>query len=292
MPRRRKRAAFEIGKFWLSTIPQRRGYYAFWTDSGNGGTRRQSLGTEDIEEAKLKLAEVVLRGAPAGATTPFAIVLENYFVERTDKLPSKVAARHAGELLLEHWGANAKAQDVTVDRQKEFAEASAQRGHSLGYISRNLSVASAALHHAGMQVKIITSEEFMRDGWKIAAKAPRRVFIPTDHELAGSCAPTCPVDLDRWLLISMSTACRPQAAIDLAPAARIRDAQALDLNPAGRAQNKKPAHFVRAPKFLTTALNRWERAGLDKHGGRYCGYHSVDSVDSALERVCKRPDVN
>jgi hypothetical protein len=85
----------------------------------------------------------------------------------------------------------------------------------------------------------------------------------------------------------MATACRPEAALDLAPAARIRDAQAIDLNPGGRAQNKKVRPVVRCPRVLTMALDRWERDGLDMHDGRYCGYASVDSADSALERVCK-----
>jgi hypothetical protein len=73
----------------------------------------------------------------------------------------------------------------------------------------------------------------------------------------------------------------------LSPEARIRDAQAIDLNPPGRTQTKKRRPIIKATKVLIGAMDRWEKAGLDKHGGRYCGYHSVDSVDSALERICK-----
>jgi integrase len=100
-----------------------------------------------------------------------------------------------------------------------------------------------------------------------------------------------PENLARWLLISMATGCRPQAALDLSPASRSPDAQAINLNPPGRAQNKKFRPIVRAPKVLTTALNKWERGGLDGFGGRYCGCFSVDSVDSALERVCRRGSI-
>jgi integrase len=96
-----------------------------------------------------------------------------------------------------------------------------------------------------------------------------------------------PENLARWLLISMATGCRPAAALDLAPAARVREAQAIDLNPEGRAQNRKRRPIVRCPRALTVALDRWEKKGLDGHGGRYCGYASVDAVDSALERACK-----
>lgn len=287
MPRPRVRSIFELGGYWLSTIPKRKGLYAFWTDARNGGTCRRSLGTEDIEQAKMKLAEMVVQGSPATVNTPIAVVLENYFVERTDHLPSKNPARHAGRLFLEEWGSGFRVNDITEQKQKDFAKNSADRGNSLGYIERNFSVLSAALRHAKLSVKIIVSEAHMRDVWKLKAKSPRKPFIPTDHQLAKILRRPMPEDLARWLLIAMATGCRPEAGVDLAPTARIRDAQAIDLNPLGRSQNKKFRPILRAPKVLTVAMNKWERDGLDKHSGRYCGYSSVDSVDSALERVCK-----
>lgn len=287
MPRPRARSLFELGGYWLATIPKREGLYAFWTDARNGGTCRRSLGTSDIEAGKLKLAEIVLQGAPATANSPLSIILENYFLARTDHLPSKKPARHAGRLFLEEWGATVKVNDITEASQKDFAKASVESGHSLGYVARNMTVLSAALRHAGLSVKIIFSEAHMRDVWKIKAKAPRKVFVPTDQQLANILRRPMPEDLSRWLLISMATACRPEAAIDLAPTSRIRDAQAIDLNPAGRQQNKKHRPIVRAPKVLTVALNKWERDGIGTADGTYCGYASVDSADSALERVCK-----
>lgn len=287
MPRPRARSLFELGGYWLSTIPRRQGYYAFWTDARNGGTRRKSLGTTDFEAAKVKLAEIAIQKSPTTQNSPLSIVLENYFIERSDALPSADAARTAGRIMLEQWGESAKVNDCTEARQKELAVAMARRGNTLGYIARTMSVLSSALRRAGITIKVFASEAHMRDSWKIVAKAPRKVFIPTDHQLAKILRADMPEDLSRWLLISMATVCRPEAAIDLAPAARTRDAHALDLNPAGRSQNKKFRPIIRSPKVLTVALNRWEKSGLDKHGGRYCGYASVDSVDSALERVCK-----
>jgi integrase len=288
MPRPRARSIFELGGYWLSTIPNREGLYAFWTDARNGGTRRQSLGTSDIEQAKLKLAEIVLKGAPATANSPLSIILENYFLARTDHLPSKDPARASGRVFLEQWGIAAKVSDISEDQLKTFARALVKKGNSLGYIARHFTVLSAALRHAGITLRVIFSEAHMRNVWKIAAKPKRKVFIPTDQQLALILRQPMPEDLSRWLLIEMTTGCRPEAAIDLSPASRIPEAQAIDLNPPGRAQNKKHRPIVRAPKVLTVAMNRWEKAGLDEHGGRYCGYASVDSADSALERVCKK----
>lgn len=287
MPRPRVRSLFELGRYWIATVRNRPGFYAFWTDARDGGTRRRSLGTKDLEAAKLKLAEIALQRSPATSNTPLAIILENYFTQRSDALPSAKAARTAGQQLLESWGAKVRINDITEAKQKAFAIERAEAGNSLGYIERTFSVLSAALRLAGLSIKVFASESHMRDVWKIAAKAPRKVFVPTDQQLARIMRAPMPEDLSRWLLISMATGCRPEAAIDLAPASRIREAKALDLNPVGRSQNKKFRPIVRAPKVLTVAMDKWEKSGLDKHGGHYCGYHSVDSVDSALERVCK-----
>jgi hypothetical protein len=292
MPRPRARSLFELGGHWIAEVPNRAGYYDFWTDASNGGTRRRSLGTSDIEQAKLKLAEIVLQGAPATVSTPLSIIFENYFLERTDRLPSAKAARTAGRMYLEEWGTKVRANDVTEAKQREFATTRADLGNSLGYIARTQTVLSAALRHAGLTVKVFISESHMRDVWKIKAKPPRKVFIPTDQQMAMIVREKMPEDLSRWLLISMATACRPEAAVDLGPKQRIPDAQAINLNPEGRQQNKKFRPILRCPKVLTVALNRWDKAGLDAHGGKYCGYASVDSVDSALERVCKRKHIN
>lgn len=288
MPRARVRSLFELGGHWIAGVPNRKHLYDFWTDARDGGTCRRSLGTEDIEQAKLKLAEIVLRGAPATANSPLSILFENYFLARTDFLPSKQPARASGRVFLEQWGEGARVNDVTEAKLKEFSTKLAAKGNSLGYIARHLTVLSAALRHAGITMRVIYPEAHMRQVWKIAAKPRRKPFIPTDQQMAMILRQPMPEDLTRWLLIEMATGCRPEAALDLTPAARIPEARALDLNPAGRAQNKKHRPIVRCPKVLTAALNRWEKEGLTKHGGKYCGYASVDSVDSALERTCKK----
>jgi integrase len=240
----------------------------------------------------LKLAEMALQGSPATPTTPLSIVLENYFVDRSDQLASAKMARYAGRLFLKNWGLRVRATDLTEERQKDLALDMAKAGMSLGHIARTMVVLAAAISHARLPIKIFASEAYMRDIWKIPAKAPRKVFVPSDEDAARIWREDMPENLRRWLLISMTTACRPEAAIDLSPQSRIRDAQAVDLNPPSRTQNKKHRPIVRAPRALTVAMDWWERAGLDMHDGRFCGYASVDSADTALWRVAQRKTVN
>lgn len=44
--------------------------------------------------------------------------------------------------------------------------------------------------------------------------------------------------------------------------------------------------------WIRASLDKWERKGLALHDGRYCGYASVDSVDSSLQRWRIKPQVN
>ena len=63
MPRRKARSEFELAGQWIAEEPGRPGHYRFWIDPGVGRTRRASLGTTDIEEAKARLAAAALAHA-------------------------------------------------------------------------------------------------------------------------------------------------------------------------------------------------------------------------------------
>lgn len=293
MPRLKARPLFELGGQWIAAEPGRPGLYRFWNDAGTGRTRRASLGTADIEEAKSRLAEIVVQGAPKTGKSYLTVILENYFVERTDHLASAKAARHAGAIILECWGDLTKASDITDLKQKEFAKWSAKKGHALSYCARNLGVLAAAIEHANLRAKVIYNEGEILAKWPdITWKAARRIFIPTDAELARVLKADITEDFRRWLLNAMATGGRPEAVLELAPAVREREYRLIDLNPQGRRQNKKFRPKVREPKVMTAWLDKWEKKGLKEHGGRYCGYASVDSVDSAIQRFRVLEEVN
>ena len=299
MSRPRKNALFELGDQWIGRISGSATLYRFWFDQRNGRTSRASLGTEDIEEAKLKLATLVLKGGKQSANGMLATILEKYFVGRTDKLPSKQAARAAGRLLLGCWGATCRANEFTEAKQKEFVDWSIAKGHSLSYISRNLSVLAAAFSHSKIPHEIVYEPRALREKWVVSPKPTRQRFIPSDEELDRFLSYKLPENLWRWTLIQLATGGRPQTAIDLAPKMRIRENGTVDLNMPGRAQNKKFRAKVREPEILTTWLDRWERearkassdGSLDP-SWRYCGYASLESVQTAIERVRAEPEVN
>ena len=292
MPRPRREPLFELGGQWIATDPDSAYLYRFWNDTGARRTRRASLGTANLEDAKQRLAEIVVKGEARTPSAALAIVLENYFEARTDKLPSKKPARSAGALMLQCWGEGMRVHTaVSEAEQKRFAEWSLARGHSLAYVSRNLSVLAAALAHAGITGDVFYNEGRMMQAWALQAKAPRRVFVPSDADFAKLLNANMPDNLFRWLVMASLTGGRPEALIDLSPASRLKDAKLIDLNPEGRRQNKKFRPLLREPKALTGWLDKWEQDGLDAFGGFYCSYTSRNGLKMALARVRRDIDL-
>lgn len=299
MPRPRARTLFELGGQWIANEPGRPGFYRFWNDAGTGRTRRASLGTADFETAKQRLAEIVVRNETKTADSHLSIILENYFVEKTDHLVSKGSARNAGRLMLECWGATAKVSSLTLEQQKKFVRSSLEQNHAISTVSRNLGVLAAALAHAKVQIEIIYNEGALLTRWpEFTPKPARKSFEPNDTELARLLAADMPENLRRWIMNSMATGGRPEAVLSLTPESRARDLRLIDLNPEGRRQNKKYRATVRELPVQTRWLNTWEKeAAKAAKGGedgplQYCHYASVDSVDTALRRLCAKPEVN
>ena len=294
MPRPRKNALFELDGQWLAREPGHANLYRYWTDTGTGITRRASLGTTDIEQAKKRLAEIVVAGAPKNLDSLLSAVLLDYFRQRTDNLPCKKQSRNAGRVMLKCWGENIRVRALTDAKQREFGTWCHAQGFSLAYVARNLTVLKAALNHANLMPpsKIICAESKMRDKWGLVGREPERAYIPTDAEIIRFFRAKMPEPLRRWAIVCLTTACRPSAALDLAPMARQRDIAMVCLNPQGRAQNKKYRPTVRSPRVLAACMNAWEREGLDAFGGRYCGYATVEGVKTALERVRSDNGVN
>lgn len=297
MPRPRARSLFELDGQWIAAEPDRPSLYRFWNDAGTGRTRRESLGTEDLQAAKVKLAEIVLLGRPKTVDSKLKLVLETYHLDRTDHLVTADGARHAGRLFLECWGELVSVSAaISIEKQRDFVKWSIKKNHALGYIARNMVTLAAALAHSKIAGEVMASEGAIRERWPDLKFKPRRkAFTPSDEDIARIWAAPMPEALRRWITIEMSTGARPEAALDLIPECRDKIVGAVDLNPPGRIQNKKFRPKLRETSMLKAALDRWERedaaSKAKREDGRYVGYASVDSVDTALWRVCMRDDV-
>lgn len=283
MPRPRKAPLFELGGQWIAREPGRDGFWRFWYDARTQRVRRERLGSSDLEKAKIELAQAVLKAETPSWASPLAAIMTRYHEEHSDHIRSAKMARAASRKALAFYGAAALVSDLTEDRQAEFVKHLASEGASSGYIARILGVIAAGVAHC----RIGGMEVFTSKAWiaKHAPKAapPRKVAIPSDRDIERALSAEIPEPLFRWMLISLATGARPEAAMDLSPKQRADGL--LALNPPGRAQNKKFRPQVREPAFLTPYLDQWEKDATLAIYGRYVAYGAVSGVQTALDRL-------
>jgi hypothetical protein len=151
-------------------------------------------------------------------------------------------------------------------------------------------VLAAALGHSDLHVDIPMKAGGLLDRWPdLKDKPKRKIFEPTDAELARLLVQPMPESLRRWLLNSMATLGRPMAVAELCPAQRDRDHGLISLNPEDRRQSKKFRPTVKEPKVMTRWLDDWEKetggAGM-KPDQPYCGYTNRSSIHTVLRRAC------
>ena len=301
MPRpRQKEALFELDGQRIGHELGKPYLYRYYHDERTGHSCRRSLGTSNLEEAKCRLAEIVVKGAPKNDDTYLSIVLDTYYEAVTDHLPSAKPARHAGHLALEIWGSLVTVGGITEEQNKKFVKVCLKRGHAISYISRNLGVIAVAINRAKLHCDLIYGESKILATWpEFKPKPAKEIYEPTDEELARLLRAETPQNFRRWLLMSMATVGRPEAVLDLTPEQRKQDIGLLDLNPAGRRQNKKWRATVREIPSLSKLLDEWEaedreisRKERKKMAAQYCRYSHVDSLDTAIHRLRHRKDIN
>lgn len=88
-------------------------------------------------------------------------------------------------MFLKCWGTKVTVGDLTLAKQKTFADWCIEQGFSLAYAARNFTVLKAALNHARVMPPdaIVCAESKMQEVWGLIGKAPRRVMVPSDTEL-------------------------------------------------------------------------------------------------------------
>lgn len=271
---------FQLGEFWLSQ--NRVGTWCRTCfDSETRQTRRASLGTTDIERAKLALAKWYVRFADIKdaepTDVPVATLLERYAAQRGNALPSADTVNRAVALWSEFWGTDTVA-DMSVARQEAFSNWLQKRNLSDAYVRRLLGVGKAALNRAYKRQEIL--------------HVPY-VALPPDGEAYEHWATTdqlatflnaIPPDSHLWLycLIRLNTGCRGDAARELAPNQVDFATSVVRLNPPGRKQTKKRRPVVPLTNVLRNAL-----VGNDLPDVPYVNWHGkkIASIRRAWREV-------
>lgn len=272
---------FQIGEYWLAKRAGSPYWYRMWFDAATRQTQRVSLGTSDLETAKVALAQwyvahSALKDAPPD-TVPIATLLQRYQAQVGDDLPSRDVVRRAVKLWAEYWQDRTVA-DLTAGALDDFTQWLRARGLAMGYVRRLLGVGQTALNRA-------------RDRQELTRVPP--IKLPSDSAVFEHIATIAqlrkllnaiPRDSHLWpyCLIRLNTACRGDAALDLAPPQVDARHGIVHLNPTGRRQTKKRRPDVPLTGTLRNALRE-----LPVRSAPYVNWNGerVDSIKTAWRAV-------
>jgi len=261
------RYRFQIGDYWLGEVEGGASWYAFWWDKSSRRTRRRSLDESEHEKAKIKLAEFALKHARAKDAGPNELSIAEVLVAYLDDHAVNKASCDLATIACLHindWWGTKKVSDITANNQREFIKHLAvKKNLAPSSIRRYLSVLSAALNRAikcemlTAAPQIILAETEIGDLVNAPGKIKERRL--TIQELAAFLDAIRTPHVWRYTLLALNTLARPDAITDLTRS-QIRE-ERIDLNPAGRRQNKKFRPIVP----VTPTLDAWLRLWKDDH---------------------------
>lgn len=259
---------FQLGRYWIATVHGSSCFYRFWYDAGTREVSRRSLKTDNFEEAKIRLAAIVLK---EGEATPrqagdvtLISVFNRYWTEHSDRRPNPSGARRAGVLLLDFLGDNAaKVGILTKAKQREFIAHLYRDGLSVAYISRIQAIIQAALKRAvadedevGMLLrapKVITTCQEIAAILDAPEPSPDNWHPTLDQIAAFTDAAVSNAVLD-YAVLTLAFAGRPNAVLELRPEQFDERNGLLAFNQAGRRQTKKYRPTLPVPPRLLPHL--------------------------------------
>ena len=237
MRRRREERIGEIAGYWLSRRPNSPAWCRTWFDARNRQTRRVSLGTDDLDQAKLMLAAWITTNAEMKdakpTDVPLATVLARHYENHAKDLRSAEAVRYS----LLRWNEFFKGElvsDVTPDRQRDFIAGMRAEGLSDGYIRRVLADGKAAINRALKEGEIASAPHI-----ELIAEGDPRERVATIDEVALLFKHAEPDYFTTYMMLAIGTLARPEAILELTTFQIDLDARLIRLNPSGRRQTKK-----------------------------------------------------
>jgi len=273
----------QIGDYWLSKKPRRDRaddtWCRTWYDERTRQTCRVGLGTADFQEASVRLAAWVVSNQRPRKAAPDQVLIEtvllNYWNDHAQHLPSAKTQKLGLSYWQEYWTRRTVA-DITPHEQRRFREWLAKRGTGASGIDRILSVGRAALNRARKWQEVSEVPHIFGTLTAEAKRAREPKGRPlSPEEMARLFDAARSRHMLTFLLIGANTLARPAAILDLTQSQFDEAHGLLDLNAAGRTQNKKFRPIVP----VTPTLLPWLKRDVGP-SGRYVSYRnrSVHSI--------------
>lgn len=286
---------WEYGGYWIGRAAGTPKLYAYWYDERIRDTRRRSLGTEVLEEARDKLIAIVGSAAADGSRAPDRVlilsVLDHYYENDIKHKPSADVALRAitifKDFLETKMALTAVVSAFGPIRQREFMQWSRdEHDHSAAYIARVLSVVSAAFRF-GKRLVVVTDKLDNRHEVQLLDMAPdvvtqakrvaelidipepaERDWLPTFEEFGRfiDAIDKRKANLFRFVILGLNTWARPSTILEFRDNEKTvnRRFGTIDLNPPGRRQTVKYRPKIRLTSNLAGWLNEWANDEIEE----------------------------
>lgn len=271
----------QIGEYWLSKRAGSEHWCRTWFDPATRQTRRASLGTDDLQAAKLTLYEWFAKHGRVtkqeASDTSLEMVFVRYYQQHAEGTESAEMARVA----LGYWSdffPAAAVSDATPQRQREFIASMKAKGLSDGYVKRILTVGKAALNRAWKEGEVDTVPYVIpgQDG------PPRDVVLTVEQSAALWRAAELPHER-MYLALAFGLASRPETILDLHRGFVDFDRRLIDTNPPGRRQTRKYRPVLPVGAFLLPWLEQAADGPLVAWRGK-----PIESFKTAWRKMRKR----
>lgn len=280
----------QIGPYWLSKREGSDQWCRTWYDERARQTRRASVGTVDLQEAKLALYGWYAKNGTIEKTTPQDAPLELFLTRYYEQHASALASKETARIALGYWSdfyAGLTVAELRPAKQREFREWLAAKGLSQGYIKRIIGVGSSALVRAYKEGEL-ESVPFILPGEDGAARdrvlslaESSALWLASEHPHERM-----------FLALAYGTLARPEAILDLTREMVDFDRRLLTTNPPGRKQTKKYRPTVPVAAFLLPWLEaappgplvRWGTLPPAQRGGERRG-RPIKSFKTSFRRM-------
>lgn len=254
----------------------------YWYVTG-GEVGRVSTGKTDRKEAE-EFRATLIKELEKRESQSISIsdALEDYMQEHAQFLPSKATTEYYSVPIKAFFG-ETMAEDVTANAVRKFTQQQRDKEYKDGTIRRQLTVLSAALHHARKEGRIPTAPHITmpsgsppKDRWLTHAEAKRLLDKANGH-------------VRLFILLALHTGQRKGAILDLKWECVDLKAKRIDFNPPGRKQTTKRRSVVPImDKELLDELKKVKGRGyvITFHGKR------VMDIKKAFKAACNDADLH
>lgn len=243
---------FQIGEYWLDKRAGSDNWCRCWFDRDTRQTCRASLGTRDLEAAKVKLAQWVTLNARVKKADPadrlLAEVCARYFAKHGPDIIGQKSQRRSLEMMLERLDP-ISVDEFTMEVQNDLVRRMKAEGYSIGTIKRGLLAVKAATNWAWKNRELSAQIPYLS-----LPDAEPRERVLTIAEMAALWDAIEPHHLRVFFLLLLGTAARPAALLELTREQCDVVGRLITLNPAGRDQTKKRRPTIAIPDFLVPVI--------------------------------------